>query len=123
MNCYYHPEVPAVGVCKSCGRGICTACAAEVEHGIACRERCELRARIDHRTSYAQGRKLERQQMVIGFVLLVLVSLMISPDMMMVVAVAVGIATAASRASRMLKRPRRPSQVQGESAADTSVYR
>ena len=41
MRCYYHPEAHSCGVCKSCQRGICRACAVEVGRGIACSGRCE----------------------------------------------------------------------------------
>ena len=41
MNCFYHREVHAVGVCKNCSRGLCPDCAAEVFEGLACRSRCE----------------------------------------------------------------------------------
>ena len=41
MNCFYHPNQPAVGICKSCNRGLCGECAAEVGKAMACRDRCE----------------------------------------------------------------------------------
>ncbi|MBW4651722.1 MAG: DUF2180 family protein [Kaiparowitsia implicata GSE-PSE-MK54-09C] len=41
MKCYYHNDVDAVAICKNCNRGICPKCAAEIENGIACRNRCE----------------------------------------------------------------------------------
>ena len=41
MLCYYHPEQDAVGICKHCGRGLCTECAALVEDVLACRDRHE----------------------------------------------------------------------------------
>jgi len=41
MKCFNHPIVDAVGVCKSCGRGLCRDCVAEVGLGVACRNRCE----------------------------------------------------------------------------------
>jgi hypothetical protein len=41
MHCYFHRDLEAVGICKNCGRGLCPACAAEVENGLACRQRCE----------------------------------------------------------------------------------
>ena len=41
MHCYYHQDVEAVGLCKSCSRGLCAACAADVGNGLACRGRCE----------------------------------------------------------------------------------
>jgi small-conductance mechanosensitive channel len=33
--------VDAVGICKSCGRGLSRAAAAEFPQGLACRNRCE----------------------------------------------------------------------------------
>lgn len=41
MNCYYHPNQPAVGVCKHCQRGLCIACAADVDGSLACNDRHE----------------------------------------------------------------------------------
>lgn len=41
MRCYYHTASDAVAVCMYCHRGVCTECAAEVEKGIACKDRCE----------------------------------------------------------------------------------
>ena len=41
MTCFYHPERPAVGVCKHCGRGLCGDCAALVDDTLACRNRHE----------------------------------------------------------------------------------
>ena len=41
MRCFYHGEVEAVAICKSCGRGVCHDCGAEVGTGTACRNRCE----------------------------------------------------------------------------------
>lgn len=41
MNCYYHPNQPAVGLCKYCQRGLCIACAANVDDNLACKERHE----------------------------------------------------------------------------------
>jgi len=48
VRCYYHSNVEAVGVCKSCQRGLCAACATDAPNGLACRGRCEARvAAID----------------------------------------------------------------------------
>lgn len=44
MKCYYHRDADAVGVCKSCQRGVCGDCATEVQDGIACLNRCERQA-------------------------------------------------------------------------------
>ncbi len=38
MNCYYHPDIVAVGLCKHCSRALCNECAADQGHGLACRE-------------------------------------------------------------------------------------
>jgi hypothetical protein len=40
MKCYYHRDVDAVGICKSCSRGICGECAAEVGDSLACMVKC-----------------------------------------------------------------------------------
>jgi hypothetical protein len=41
MKCFRHRDAEAVGVCKSCGRGVCAECAVEFDKGLACRGRCE----------------------------------------------------------------------------------
>lgn len=41
MNCYYHPNQPAIGLCKHCQRGLCTECAAVVDDVLACQNRHE----------------------------------------------------------------------------------
>jgi hypothetical protein len=41
LRCFYHPDANAVGTCKHCHRGVCSACAAERDGGLACRGRCE----------------------------------------------------------------------------------
>ena len=41
MNCFYHPSSVAVGVCKSCGKGLCPDCAVDLGKGLACRAHCE----------------------------------------------------------------------------------
>lgn len=41
MNCYYHPNQTAVGICKHCQRGVCIACATDVEGSLACKDRHE----------------------------------------------------------------------------------
>ena len=44
MRCFYHEDKEAVGTCKSCGRGLCRACAVELPKSLACRGRCEADA-------------------------------------------------------------------------------
>ena len=41
MRCYYHQDKEAVGSCKSCAKGLCPDCAADVGKGLACRGHCE----------------------------------------------------------------------------------
>jgi len=45
VNCYYHPNQTAVGICKHCQRGLCIACAADVEGSLACKDRHEEQVR------------------------------------------------------------------------------
>lgn len=45
MKCYDHPEKEAVGLCKYCQRGLCEACAAQVDDVLACRDRHEGQVR------------------------------------------------------------------------------
>ena len=45
MNCFYHPDKPAVGLCKHCQRGLCIACAADVEGNLACKDSHEEQVR------------------------------------------------------------------------------
>jgi hypothetical protein len=49
MNCFFHPDRPALGLCKSCGRGLCPDCLAEVPDGLACKNRCEERVLLLNR--------------------------------------------------------------------------
>jgi hypothetical protein len=45
MVCYYHPDKPAVGLCKYCQRGLCSDCAALVDDSLACKNRHETQVR------------------------------------------------------------------------------
>ncbi|HEX8990061.1 MAG TPA: hypothetical protein VF784_00145 [Anaerolineales bacterium] len=45
VNCFYHPEVSAIGVCKHCGRGLCGQCVAVVDDTLACKDRHEEKVR------------------------------------------------------------------------------
>lgn len=37
MNCFYHPDKPAIGLCKYCQRGLCSDCAAYAGDSLACK--------------------------------------------------------------------------------------
>lgn len=41
MQCFSHPYEQAVGVCKSCGKGVCRTCAIQVNRGLACSQECK----------------------------------------------------------------------------------
>lgn len=41
MKCYNHPDHDAVGVCKSCQKGICMECATTIDESLSCKGRCE----------------------------------------------------------------------------------
>ncbi len=45
MNCFYHSDRPAVGICKHCQRGLCSDCAALVDDSLACKDRHETQVR------------------------------------------------------------------------------
>ncbi len=44
MKCFNHDDRDAVGICKSCGKGVCRECAVDMGKGLACRDRCEMDA-------------------------------------------------------------------------------
>jgi hypothetical protein len=46
MNCFNHRTSPAIGICKSCGKGVCQGCAVDTGNGLACRDSCESRVRL-----------------------------------------------------------------------------
>jgi hypothetical protein len=41
MNCYHHQDKAAIGICKSCMKGVCSECATEIGNGLACKNSCE----------------------------------------------------------------------------------
>lgn len=44
MRCFYHPDVESIGTCKVCQKGLCLACAADLDHSIACKGKHEEQA-------------------------------------------------------------------------------
>lgn len=53
MNCFVHPERNAVGVCRNCGKGLCTECAVETTNAVACAGCVERVNRTNEYTDYA----------------------------------------------------------------------
>lgn len=60
MNCYYHPEREAVGICRHCGRGLCAESAVEVGDMLACRDRHEEQVRMLVLSEHRAGQQAER---------------------------------------------------------------
>ena len=49
MKCFQHQTQEAVGICKSCGKGLCAECAYERDRGIVCGRVClKYIVRLDH---------------------------------------------------------------------------
>lgn len=48
MNCAVHPDTPAMGYCRNCGKALCTACARSVRDILYCEE-C-LASQLGHAT-------------------------------------------------------------------------
>lgn len=47
MRCFNHQDREAVGICRSCRRGICVECAHEVGKSLACTGQCEEDTAVD----------------------------------------------------------------------------
>ncbi|OGN28755.1 MAG: hypothetical protein A3A33_03160 [Candidatus Yanofskybacteria bacterium RIFCSPLOWO2_01_FULL_49_25] len=46
MQCFYHPGVEAVGVCKNCGKALCHDSLMELGQFLACKENEACQARV-----------------------------------------------------------------------------
>jgi hypothetical protein len=66
MNCFNHPDVPAVGICKACQKGLCMECAIDLGHGIACRNH---REEVEVLSQYQSGMRSLFILMLLGVVL------------------------------------------------------
>ncbi len=44
MNCYQHPDAPAVAYCRSCGRALCAVCQRPAEGTVFCPEHAPVEA-------------------------------------------------------------------------------
>lgn len=49
MNCYLHTDAAAVGICKTCNRGICVLCVHEGDLFVACSDACVKEATATQR--------------------------------------------------------------------------
>jgi hypothetical protein len=75
MRRFNHPGSEAVGVCRHCGRGLCSECIAIVEEAVACRGRCEARVvaiqrmlRANPLVFYTAGRQWRSSGVYVSFV-------------------------------------------------------
>jgi len=48
MQCFNHQEQAAIGMCKHCCKGLCSACATDLGYGLACREAHEEQVTAVH---------------------------------------------------------------------------
>jgi len=76
MDCFNHPDRSAVGICRSCGRGLCHDCAVDSPAGLACKG-CEARVRLMNQIIDNNARVLSvaRYQTRIGASLMVLMGI------------------------------------------------
>jgi len=74
MDCFNHPDRSAVGICKSCGRGLCHDCAVDSPNGLSCKG-CESRVRLMNQIVDSNARVLSvaRSQARFGASLLILI--------------------------------------------------
>ena len=63
MRCFEHRDQEALGICKRCGKGLCTACAVDLGHRLSCRGEhetvVEFYRTILERTSKSRARRSE----------------------------------------------------------------
>jgi hypothetical protein len=88
MNCYRHRDQLAVGTCKGCSKGLCTACSIDTGHALVCAEgtcQAEVRALQSQVTALRADRTAG------------LLSLYLQPIALLVFGVAIIWATASSR--------------------------
>lgn len=48
MQCFNHDESAAIGMCKHCCKGLCSACATDLGFGLACHELHEEQVKSTH---------------------------------------------------------------------------
>lgn len=57
MECFTHANTPAVGLCKTCGKGVCRSCVHDAGIFIACSTACEKEAADLHEMNQ-RGKKI-----------------------------------------------------------------
>lgn len=119
MNCFNHPDQPAVGICKSCGKGLCAGCAATLPNGLACRSACEERVTLinqiidnNQRVIFAANAQIRSAGLFILllgaiFCLVGFLPLLISGDRTMLFMAVLGLCFAAFGIARLMKKSQR----------------
>lgn len=62
MKCFTHRSDDAVGVCKTCQKGLCEKCAVDLGHALVCRGACETEAAQIHAQILTNRRLLAVQK-------------------------------------------------------------
>ena len=57
MECFNHPSIQAVGICKTCGKALCRSCVIERDFIVACSEACAKDATEVHEMNQC-GKKI-----------------------------------------------------------------
>ena len=60
MDCFNHPGIPAVAICKNCNKGLCPKCLTEVENGIACTATCVDEVNLINELIHSNKRSTQR---------------------------------------------------------------
>src|SRR5260370_21667850 len=55
MNCYLHPDTPAVAYCRTCGRALCSVCQRPAEATVFCQEHLPMTAYPNPAENYADA--------------------------------------------------------------------
>ena len=66
MNCFEHPQKPAVGMCTNCGRGLCKECTTVVEGLLSCRGACQNEITRKRQLMAKQERAADERAVVYG---------------------------------------------------------
>ncbi len=73
MECFAHPEVPAVGICCSCGKGVCRSCVQDLSFAIACSavcaQECEINREVTRRDRKIYGMSNTTRQLPSGVII------------------------------------------------------
>jgi hypothetical protein len=79
MNCFNHQQVSAIGICKFCQKGLCSECAVDLEHGIACKHHQEEVVTLNDIQSYSKravqntGKMYKQISMIFAFLGIVMI--------------------------------------------------